>query len=181
MPLWPSVTSGPPERTVYRIIKILEYLLDPGRGIAYEGFLRKSEPWKPASSKTYAAKRRPRRIFDQIRTAILEGRLKPRRQAAGGAGTDHLFRCQPTRPSARPCAPLEILGLLDIRAGSGGGAFVSAVDLDTTKASLANFLCFQNLSIGHLSEIRKALEPFAVRLAIERMGPGGHGGIAPDS
>jgi GntR family transcriptional repressor for pyruvate dehydrogenase complex len=110
----------------------------------------------------------PQRIIGQIRSAILEGKLKPgdklpiEQELTAHFGVSR----QTLREALRA---LEILGLLEIRAGSGGGAFVSEVDLETAKGSLTNFLHFQNLSITHLSDIRKALEPFAIRLAVNNM------------
>ena len=58
---------------------------------------------------------------------------------------------------------------MDIRAGSNGGAFISEVDMDRTKESLANFLHFKNVSVSQISEIRKVLEPFAARSAASLM------------
>ena len=110
----------------------------------------------------------PQQIIHQIRTAILEGRLKPGdRLPTELELTSHFDVSRQTLREAMRA--LEYLGLLEIRAGAGGGAFVSEVDMDTTKASLVNFLHFKELSIEHLSEIRKTLEPCAARLAAERM------------
>jgi GntR family transcriptional repressor for pyruvate dehydrogenase complex len=110
----------------------------------------------------------PQRIIGQIRSAILEGRLEPGEKLPGEQElTAHFGVSRQTLREA--LRALEILGLLEIRPGSGGGAFVSEVDLETAKDSLTNFLHFQNLSITHLSEIRKCLEPYAARLAAERM------------
>ena len=110
----------------------------------------------------------PQRIIGQIRSAILEGKLKPGdRLPVEQELTAHFGVSRQTLREA--LRSLEILGLLEIRAGSGGGAFVSEVDLETAQGSLTNFLHFKNLSISHLSDIRKALEPFAVRLAVKNM------------
>jgi GntR family transcriptional repressor for pyruvate dehydrogenase complex len=112
----------------------------------------------------------PQRIIGQIRTAILEGKLKPGdRLPPEQELTLHFGVSRQTLREA--LRALEYLGLLEIRAGLGGGAFVSPVDMGVAKAGLANFLHFQNMSIGHLSEIRKALEPLSARLAATRMSP----------
>lgn len=64
---------------------------------------------------------------------------------------------------------LEYLGLIEIRPGAAGGAFVSEVDMEITKANLANFLHFKNISVKDLSEVRKLIEPYAARTAAERI------------
>lgn len=110
----------------------------------------------------------PQRIIGQIRSAILEGKLTPGDKLPTEQElTEHFGVSRQTLREA--LRSLEILGLLEIRAGSGGGAFVCEVDLETAKENLANFLYFKNMSIGHISEIRKVLEPFAARLAVARM------------
>jgi len=60
---------------------------------------------------------------------------------------------------------LEFLGLIEIRKGAKGGVFVSEVDMKVTQQSLVNFLHFKNVSVYHLSEIRKVLEPHAAKTA----------------
>lgn len=117
---------------------------------------------------TVRHRKAPQQIINQVRTAILEGKLKPGdRLPTEPELTAHFDVSRQTLREAMRA--LEYLGLLEIRAGAGGGAFVSEVDMDTTKASLVNFLHFKELSIEHLSEIRKVLEPWAARLAAERM------------
>ncbi len=110
----------------------------------------------------------PQLIIDQIRNAILAGKLLagdklPSEQEL----TVHFEVSRQTLREAMRA--LEYLGLLDIRAGAGGGAFVSEVDIQTTRNNLANFLHFKNLSVNHISEIRKVLEPYAARVAAEKM------------
>ncbi|MEW5723532.1 MAG: FCD domain-containing protein [Thermodesulfobacteriota bacterium] len=110
----------------------------------------------------------PLRIIGQIRSAILQGKLRPgdklpvEQELTANFGVSR----QTLREALRA---LEILGLLEIRSGSGGGAFISEVDLETAKESLTNFLQFKKVSITHLSEIRKGLEPISARLAVTRM------------
>ncbi len=108
------------------------------------------------------------KIIDQIRTAILEGKLKPgdklppEKELMGQFGVSK----QTLRESLRA---LEHMGLIDVRKGIGGGAHIVEVDIEVTKESLANFLYFKNLTIENLSELRKLLEPHAARKAAERI------------
>ena len=86
------------------------------------------------------------KIIDQIRTAILEGKLKPgdilppEKELMEQFGVSK----QTLRESLRA---LEHMGLIDVRKGIGGGAHIVEVDIEVTKQSLANFLYFKDLSI----------------------------------
>ena len=106
------------------------------------------------------------KIIDQIRTAILEGKLKPgdilppEKELVEQFGVSK----QTLRESLRA---LEHMGLIDVKKGIGGGAHIVEVDIEVTKQSLANFLYFKNLSIENLSELRKLIEPHAAGKAAE--------------
>ena len=114
--------------------------------------------------KTARTSKITQKIIDQIRTAILEGKLKPgdilppEKELMEQFGVSK----QTLRESLRA---LEHMGLIDVRKGVGGGAHIVEVDIEVTKQSLANFLYFQNLSIENLSELRKLLEPHAAEKA----------------
>jgi len=107
-------------------------------------------------------------IINQIRDAILEGKLSPGQKIASDRELTAKFGVskQTLREALRA---LEYLGLVEIRQGAAGGAFVSEVDMDITKANLANFLHFKNISIKDLSEVRRLIEPHAARTAAERI------------
>lgn len=114
--------------------------------------------------KTARTSKITQKIIDQIRAAILEGKLKPgdilppEKELMEQFGVSK----QTLRESLRA---LEHMGLIDVRKGAGGGAHIVEVDIEVTKQSLANFLYFQNLSIENLSELRKLLEPHAAEKA----------------
>lgn len=103
-------------------------------------------------------------IVDQIRDAILEGKVVPgeRLQSEKELMDDFGVSKATLREALRA---LEYLGLIEMRKGAGGGVFVTEVDMKTTQASLVNFLHFKNVSVHHLSEIRKLLEPYAAGVA----------------
>lgn len=107
-------------------------------------------------------------IISQIREAILNGslnpgdRLPPEKKLVASFGVSkHTLR--------EAIRALEAMGFLEVRKGASGGAVVLEVDMKTTRQSIADFLYFQNVSIQHLSEVRKVFEPYLARMAAERM------------
>ena len=67
---------------------------------------------------------------------------------------------------------LEISGLIIRRKGQKRGIFVSEIDNESIKASLVHFLNFKDLSSQHLYEVRKIIEPSAIKLAAQNITPG---------
>jgi len=108
------------------------------------------------------------KIIDQIRTAILAGKLKPGDILPPEKELTEQFGVskQTLRESLRA---LEHMGLIDVRKGIGGGAHIVEVDIEVTKQSLANFLYFKDLTIENLSELRKLIEPHAAGKAAEHI------------
>ena len=107
-------------------------------------------------------------IIDQIRTAILEGRLSPgdRLPPEKQLGEQFQVSKQTLRESMRA---LEHMGLINVRKGIGGGAFIVAVDQQVATQNLANYLYFKNLTIENLSEFRRIMEPYAAARAAEQI------------
>ena len=54
---------------------------------------------------------------------------------------------------------LEVQGLISVRTGPGGGAFIERMSEGRAMSLLSNFLFAKNLSIANIYEMRKALEP----------------------
>ena len=54
---------------------------------------------------------------------------------------------------------LEAMGLLEIRKGISGGAFVAEVDMRTTVHSIMNFLHLQSVSVKEITMLRLFIEP----------------------
>ena len=109
-------------------------------------------------------------IIGQIRSAILEGRLAPgdRLPPEKQLGEQFQVSKQTLRESMRA---LEHMGLIDVRKGVGGGAFIVEVDEQVAAQNLANYLYFKNLTITDLSEFRRIMEPYAAARAAERISP----------
>lgn len=105
-------------------------------------------------------------IIRQIRSAILQGRLKP------GQALPHekelIAQFGVSKHTLREALrTLEGMGLITIKRGAGGGPVVSEIDFDTAREYFASFLYFQNISRADISELRKLAEPYIARLAAE--------------
>jgi len=109
-------------------------------------------------------------IINKIRTAILEGKLQPgdRLPPEKVLGEQFEVSKQTLRESLRA---LEHMGLIIMRKGASGGAFIVEVEEHIATQNLANYLYFKNLTIENLSELRRILEPHAAKCAAEEMSP----------
>jgi len=103
-------------------------------------------------------------IIAQIRDAILSGKLKPGdRLASEKELIDQFGVSKATMREA--LRVLEVMGLLEIRKGIAGGAFVAEVDMRTTLHAIVNFLHFQTVSIREITMLRYLIEPFVAQVA----------------
>ncbi len=109
-------------------------------------------------------------IIDKIRHAILEKDLEAGQKLPSEPELMRYFGVSRQTMREALCA-LETMGLLKIRAGLGGGAFVSEVDLKVARSSLSNFLYGKDFSLNHITEVRLALEPGAAMHAAAHMLP----------
>ena len=107
-------------------------------------------------------------IVEQIRDAIFSGELNPgdRLPPEKDLAEDFGVSKSSLREAFRA---LEALGLLEIRQGMAGGAFVSKVDLETARNSLFNYIFFQNPSIHEFTQLRALLEPAVAEIAANRI------------
>lgn len=106
--------------------------------------------------------------MQQIRTAIMQGKLKPghalpqeKELVAQFGVSKHTLR--------EALRALEGLGLITIRRGAGGGPMVSEIDWATARDYFSSFLHFQKFTLAHLSEVRKLVEPYIARQAAENI------------
>jgi GntR family transcriptional repressor for pyruvate dehydrogenase complex len=107
-------------------------------------------------------------IINQIREAILAGRLKPGDHLP--AERELLTQFGVSRFTLREALrSLETMGFIDIRKGVGGGPVVKEVDMNVTRQAIANFLHFRDVSIEDLSEVRKLIEPYLASSMAERI------------
>lgn len=96
-------------------------------------------------------------IINQIRKAIFNGVLKPGDKLPSDKELIDNFGV--SKGSLREALrSLEVMGLLEIRKGALGGAFVSEVNIEKAKEGFSNFLVFRNLSLKDLFDVRLILE-----------------------
>jgi len=117
---------------------------------------------------TVKANRISQNIVEQIRSAILARELKlgdqlpPEKDFAKHFGV--------SKSSLREAyRVLEAFGLLEIRQGMSGGAFIKEVDLATVKTCLVNYFFFQNPGISTYTQIRTFIEPQVVKICAEKI------------
>jgi len=96
-------------------------------------------------------------IVNQIRKAIFNGVLKPGDKLPSDKELMDNFGV--SKGSLREALrSLEVMGLLEIRKGSLGGAFVTEVKIEKAKEGFSNFFVFRNLSLSNLFDARLILE-----------------------
>lgn len=120
--------------------------------------------FSPSSPDILKPKKASQQIISKIRSAILtqslaEGdRLPPEPELMRHFGVSR----QTMREAL--CA-LESMGLLTIRQGIHGGAYIRTVDMKTAQDGLSNFLHGRDFSIKHITEVRLSMEPRAAAIA----------------
>lgn len=107
-------------------------------------------------------------ILQQLKSAILGARLRPGDRLPPEKALADRFHS--SRGSVREAIrSLEESGLVVVRRGFGGGAFVADTDLRHVTDSLSTLLRLGKVSIQHLTEARLVLEPRLAWLAAERV------------
>ncbi|MFH1630022.1 MAG: FadR/GntR family transcriptional regulator [Pseudomonadota bacterium] len=103
-------------------------------------------------------------IIAQIRDSILSGQLKPGDRLASEKELIEQFGVSKAtmREALRV---LEVMGLIEIRKGTSGGAFVAEVDMKTTINSIINFIHFKPISVKEITMLRYFIEPAVARIA----------------
>lgn len=108
------------------------------------------------------------RIVEQIRDAVLSGRLKPGDRVA--SEKELFLQFGVSKATCREALRvLEAMGLVEIRKGMQGGVFIAEVDMKTTVHSIMNFLHFKAVSIHDITMLRFILEPSVAHVAAARL------------
>ena len=108
------------------------------------------------------------KIIAQIRDAILSGRLNPGDKLA--SEKELMGQFEVSKATMREALRvLEVIGLIEIRKGITGGAFVAKVGMKTTIHSLINFIHFQPVSIREITMLRYLIEPSVAQVAASRI------------
>ena len=107
------------------------------------------------------------RIVEQIRDAVLSGRLKPGDRVA--SEKELIAQFGVSKATMREALRvLEAMGLVELRKGIQGGVFIAEVDMKTTIHSIMNFLHFKAVSIHDITMLRFILEPSVAHIAASR-------------
>jgi DNA-binding FadR family transcriptional regulator len=117
------------------------------------------------------AQARQQRIFqdvvDQIQAAILHGHIAPGERLPPERELVTMFKT--SRPTLREALRiLEQKGLIEIRLGAMGGAFVRDANGELMAESLAMLIASQGVSLNHLAEFREGIEASVAGLAAAR-------------
>lgn len=116
-------------------------------------------------------KARQNRIFqdivDQIQTAILEGKFAAGDKLAPERELVDMF--QTSRGTLREALRiLEQKGLIEVRLGITGGAYVKDANADLMAENLAMLIRSHDISLEHLAEFREGVEGTVAGLAASR-------------
>lgn len=107
-------------------------------------------------------------IVEQIRQAVLRGDLKPGDRLP--AEKDLAARFGVSKASLREAfRALETMGMLEVKQGMSGGAFVREVDLRTARDNFINYIFFQNPSVEDFTQLRLLYEPQLAQIAAEKI------------
>jgi DNA-binding FadR family transcriptional regulator len=106
-------------------------------------------------------------VIDQIQEAILQGKLSEGQRLPGERELTEQFGT--SRGTLREALRvLEQKGLITIKTGSRGGAFVSLVQHHTVSESLALLIRSQKIQLKDLAEFREGIEGTVAALAASR-------------
>ncbi len=103
-------------------------------------------------------------IVAQIKDAIFTGTYRPGDKLPSEAELKRLFNVSrvPLREALRS---LEEMGLITIKPGVLGGAFVAEMGIKSVTDSLSNMMRLGKISLGHVWQFRLLIEPEMCRLA----------------
>ena len=108
-------------------------------------------------------------IVEQIRDAILQGRLKPGDRLPPERALQEVF--ETSRITVREALRvLEHEGVLEIRTGSKGGAYVLEPSISRVRNSLSMLIEYRNVPLTKLAEFREDIEGSVTTLAAHRAG-----------
>lgn len=101
-------------------------------------------------------------IIRQIRSAIMQGKLKPGQALANEKELIEQFGVS-KHTLREALRTLEGMGLISIKRGAGGGPVVSEIDIGTARDYFASFMFFQNVARDDITSLRRLAEPWIAR------------------
>ena len=106
-------------------------------------------------------------VVNQIQEAILQGKLKAGNKLPAERELKEMFKT--SRGTLREALRvLEEKGLIKIKTGVNGGAFVNALTTHQVSESLDLLIRYQRISLKDLAEFREGVEGIVAGLAVER-------------
>ena len=124
-------------------------------------------PRNPLVFRPLREKRAFEEVADRVRQMLDEGTLKigdrlpPERELSKQLNVSRSILREALRT-------LENTGILELKPGKGGGAFVSDGKTDAVSESIGDLLRLGGVSLTHLTEARAWIEEVVVRVACER-------------
>ncbi len=116
--------------------------------------------------------RRFQHVVDKVEAAILAGELRPGDQLPPELELKEMYGTG--RGTVREALRvLEEKGLVEIKAGASGGAFVKEADPAKLTEHLDLLVQTKAISTDHIKEFREIIEPMAASLAAGRVTPAG--------
>ncbi len=110
-------------------------------------------------------------IVDQIKEAVFQKKLNPGDKLPSERQLMSQFKT--SRVTMREALrTLEQFGILEIRRGMEGGAFIRDPNTKFVSNFLQDMFSMGKIKISDLTEARMAIEPFSVKLAAERITEG---------
>lgn len=107
-------------------------------------------------------------IIDQIKEAIFQKKLRVGDKLPSERQLIEQFRT--SRVTVREALrTLEYSGILEITRGVEGGSFVRDPHTKFVNNFLQDMFSMGNIKVSHLTEARLAIEPFCVKVAVERI------------
>jgi DNA-binding FadR family transcriptional regulator len=107
-------------------------------------------------------------IVDQIKEAIFQKKISVGDKLPSERQLMEQFEA--SRVTVREALKkLENSGILDIRRGIQGGAFIRDPDVKFVSSFLQDMFSMGNIRVHDLTEARMAIEPFSIQIATERI------------
>ncbi len=108
------------------------------------------------------------RIAEDLTTQIIQNIIKKKLRPGDKLPSERKLAemCAVSRVTVREALRiLENKGLVIIKRGAKGGAFITEVNIETVEDSLIDFFQFGDVSIDHISEARLIIEPTVAEIA----------------
>lgn len=129
-------------------------------------------PTKPQKPRPPRARKRTDEIAEAIKRTIMEHGLEPGDRLP--QEKDLITQYAASKGTVREALKsLEVQGLVRIRTGPGGGAFVERMSERRAMSLLGNYLFAKDVSIADIYELRKALEPIVAASAMANIDEAG--------